>query len=113
MKEVPDSMVFTDDVVLCGCNEVDMTEYLESWRNSLEESEWNVRHAVDKKTTGDVRRFEQAERTSLLGVFSRVIVIVPSYIATGSYVIKHSLLQNLYCLIIHDLQYTENVIQFV
>ena len=39
----------------------------------------NVRHAVDQDTV-DVRRFEQAERASLLGVFSRVIVIVPSYI---------------------------------
>ena len=80
-----------------------MTEYLDSWRQSLEESEMNVRHAVDQDTV-DVRRFEQAERASLLGVFSRVIVIVPSYIATGSYVIKLSLLQNLYCLIIHDLR---------
>ena len=32
MKEVLDSIVFADDVVLCGSNEVDMTEYLESWR---------------------------------------------------------------------------------
>ena len=104
MKEVPDSMVFADDVVLCGSNEVDMTEYLESWRQSLEESEWNERHVVDKKNTVDARRFEQAERASLLCVFPRVIVIVPSYIATGSYVTKHSLLQNLYCFIIHDLQ---------
>ena len=48
MKEVPDSMVFADDVVMCGSNEVDMTEYLESWRKSLEESGRNVRHAVDK-----------------------------------------------------------------
>ena len=39
MKEVTDSMVFADDVVLCGSNEVDMTEYLKSWRKSLEESE--------------------------------------------------------------------------
>ena len=38
-------------------------------------------HAVDKKTIVDVRRFEQAERVSFLSVFSRVIVIVPSYIA--------------------------------
>ena len=28
MKEVPDSMVFADDVVLCGSDEVDMTENL-------------------------------------------------------------------------------------
>ena len=41
-KEVPDSMVFEDDVVLCGSYEVDMTEYLESWRKLLEESEMNV-----------------------------------------------------------------------
>ena len=90
-------MVCTDGVVLCVTNEVDMTEYLDSSRQSLEESEMNVRHAIDQDTM-DVRRFEQAERASLLGVFSRVIFfIVPSYIATASYVIKQSLLQNLYC----------------
>ena len=50
MKDVSHSMVFADDVVLCGSNEVDMTEYLESWRKSLEESEMNVRHAVDKNS---------------------------------------------------------------
>ena len=27
-KEVPESMMFADDVVLCGGNEVDMIEYL-------------------------------------------------------------------------------------
>ena len=78
MKEVPDSMVCADDVVMCVSNEVDMTEYLDSWRKSLEESEMNVRHAVDQDTV-DVRRFEQAERASLLGVFSRVIFV--SYLA--------------------------------
>ena len=39
-KEVPDSMVFTDDVVLCGvANEVGMTECIESRRKALEERE--------------------------------------------------------------------------
>ena len=42
MKEVSKVMVFADDVVLCESNEVDMTEYVESWRKSLEESEWNL-----------------------------------------------------------------------
>ena len=36
-KEVPDSMMFADDIVLCGGREVDMTEYLDTWRKSLEE----------------------------------------------------------------------------
>ena len=31
-KEVPEAMVFADDVVMCGSNEVDMTEYLDSRR---------------------------------------------------------------------------------
>ena len=38
-KDVPESMMLADDVVLCGGNEVDITEYLESWRKALEERE--------------------------------------------------------------------------
>ena len=68
MKEVLDSMVFADDVVLCGSNEVDMTEYLESWRKSLEESERNVRHAVNKTHSGCTK-----VRASGKGVISRCI----------------------------------------
>ena len=29
--------MFADDIVLCGGREVDMTEYLDTWRKSLEE----------------------------------------------------------------------------
>ena len=29
--------MFEDDIVLCGDDETDMTEYLETWRNALEE----------------------------------------------------------------------------
>ena len=36
-KEIPESMMFADDIVLCGGREVDMTEYLDTWRKSLEE----------------------------------------------------------------------------
>ena len=36
-KEAPESMIFVDDIVLCGGKEVDMTEYLETWRKALEE----------------------------------------------------------------------------
>ena len=36
-KEVPEFMMFADDIVLCGGREVDMTEYLDTWRKSLEE----------------------------------------------------------------------------
>ena len=36
-KEVPESMMFADDIVLCGGREVDMTEYLDTWRKSLED----------------------------------------------------------------------------
>ena len=31
-NEAPESMLFADDIVLCGDNDVDMTVYLESWR---------------------------------------------------------------------------------
>ena len=30
-KDVPGSMMFADDIVLCGDDETDMTEYLETW----------------------------------------------------------------------------------
>ena len=36
-KEVPESMMFADYIVLCGGRKVDMTEYLDMWRKSLEE----------------------------------------------------------------------------
>ena len=36
-KEAPESMLFADVIVLCGDKDVDMTEYLESWRKALEE----------------------------------------------------------------------------
>ena len=36
-KEVPEFMMFADDIVLCGGREVDMTVYLDTWRKSLEE----------------------------------------------------------------------------
>ena len=35
-KEVPESMMFADDIVLCGGREVDMTEYLDTWRKYVE-----------------------------------------------------------------------------
>ena len=36
-KNVPGSMMFADDIVLCGDDETYMTEYLETWRKALEE----------------------------------------------------------------------------
>ena len=36
-KNVPGSMMFADDIVLCGDGETDMTENLETWRNALED----------------------------------------------------------------------------
>ena len=36
-KEVPESMMFADDILLCGGREVDLTEYLDTWKTSLEE----------------------------------------------------------------------------
>ena len=42
-KEVPESMMFADDIILCGGREVDMTEYLDTWRKYLEETEeWGL-----------------------------------------------------------------------
>ena len=36
-KDAPGSMMFADDIVLCGDDDIDMTEYLENWRKHLEE----------------------------------------------------------------------------
>ena len=36
-KDVPGSMMFADDIVLCGDDETDMTEYLDTWRRALED----------------------------------------------------------------------------
>ena len=36
-KDVPGSMMFADDIVLCGDDDTDMTEYLETWRRALED----------------------------------------------------------------------------
>ena len=36
-KNVPGSMMFADDIVLCGDDETYMKEYLETWRKALEE----------------------------------------------------------------------------
>ena len=36
-KDVPGSMLFADDNVLCGDDETDMTEYLDTWRRALED----------------------------------------------------------------------------
>ena len=34
-KDVPGSIMFADAIVLCGDDETDMTEYLETWRKAL------------------------------------------------------------------------------
>ena len=36
-KGVLGSMMFADDIVLCGDDETDMTEYLATWRRALED----------------------------------------------------------------------------
>ena len=36
-KDVPGAMMFADDIVLCGDDEIDMTEYLQNWMKALEE----------------------------------------------------------------------------
>ncbi len=35
--EAPESMLFADEIVLCGDKDFDMTEFLESWRKALED----------------------------------------------------------------------------
>ena len=36
-RDVPGSMMFADDIVLCGDDETDMTEYLDTWRSALKD----------------------------------------------------------------------------
>ena len=38
-NEAPESMLFADDILLCGDKDVDMTEYLESWRKPWKRGE--------------------------------------------------------------------------
>ena len=44
-KDVPGSMMFADDIVLCGDDETDMTEYLDTWRKALEERGMRISRA--------------------------------------------------------------------
>ena len=41
-QDVPATMMFADDSVLCGDEETDMTEYLETWRRALLKREVRV-----------------------------------------------------------------------
>ena len=41
-KDVPGSMMLADHIVPCGDYETDMTEYLETWRNALEERRMRI-----------------------------------------------------------------------
>ena len=45
-KDVPGSMMFADDIVLCGADDTDMTDYLETWRRAVEDRE--VRISIPK-----------------------------------------------------------------
>ena len=41
-KDVPGSMMFADDIVLCGDDGTYMTEYMETWGNALEERRMRI-----------------------------------------------------------------------
>ena len=58
-KEVPEPMMFADDIVLCGGKEVDMTDYLDTWRKSLQERGMRV---IRPKTQFMDFTFEQSEQ---------------------------------------------------
>ena len=58
-KEVPEYKMFADDIVLCGGREVDMTEYLDTWRKSLEER--GMRVCMPKTQFMDFN-FEQSQQ---------------------------------------------------
>ena len=60
-KDVPESMMFADDIILCGGREVDMTEYLDTWRKSLEERERGMRVSRPKTQFMDFN-FEQNQQ---------------------------------------------------
>ena len=75
-KEAPESMLFADDIVLCGDKDVDMTEYLESWRKALEERgmrvmefcfERSVRKETDHKYRFLVRKLKGSLTSSAWG----------------------------------------------
>ena len=56
-KDVPGSMMLADDIVLCGDDERDMTEYLETWRKALEERGMKIR--IPKKHNSWTLNFGQ------------------------------------------------------
>ena len=41
-KNVPGSMMFAYDIVLCGDDETDMTEYLDTWMRALEDRDMRI-----------------------------------------------------------------------
>ena len=41
-KDVPGSIMFADNIVLCGDDDTDMTEYLETWRRTLEDRDMRI-----------------------------------------------------------------------
>ena len=61
-KELPESMVFADDVVMCGANEVDLKEYLESWRKALHEMGMRVSRPKPQKHSGWNTGLKQEEK---------------------------------------------------
>ena len=68
-SEVPESTISADDSVLCGCKEVDITEYLETRRKSLEERETRVSRPKTKCMDFLFEQSEQGNRepVKLLG----------------------------------------------
>ena len=56
-KDVPGSMMFADDIVLCGDHdETDMTEYLETWRKAIRGERDDSRSRVeDQQTKNPIR----------------------------------------------------------
>ena len=61
-KEVPESMMFADDIVLCGGREVDMTEYLDTWRKSLEERGMRISRPKTQYMDFNFERNQQGNR---------------------------------------------------
>jgi len=55
-------LFFADDTVLCGGKEVDMTEYLETWRKVLEKKRMRVSRLKTQFTDFKFGRNEETDR---------------------------------------------------
>ena len=66
-KEVPELIMFADNIVLCGGREVDMAEYLDPWHKSLEERGMRVSRPKTQFMDFNFEQNQQGNREPVTG----------------------------------------------